>query len=99
MLIIHEIFGMTDWVQDLADQVAEAGYIAGSPRPFPGLGPNGGRSLMANGGSLGSGANWYWYSGQCGGQSIGIGYMLFTLPSVTTNYYVRAEGYCNTTLV
>src|SRR5712671_5501380 len=24
VLIIHEIFGMTDWVQDLADQVAEA---------------------------------------------------------------------------
>ena len=22
VLIIHEIFGMTDWVQDLADQVA-----------------------------------------------------------------------------
>ena len=28
VLIIHEIFGMTDWVQDLADQVAAAGYIA-----------------------------------------------------------------------
>ena len=25
VLIIHEIFGMTDWVQDLADQVAAAG--------------------------------------------------------------------------
>ena len=25
VVIIHEIFGMTDWVQDLADQVAEAG--------------------------------------------------------------------------
>src|SRR6266478_209397 len=26
VLIIHEIFGMTDWVQDLADQVAAADY-------------------------------------------------------------------------
>src|SRR5580700_12140648 len=28
VVIIHEIFGMSDWVQDLADQVAAAGYIA-----------------------------------------------------------------------
>lgn len=28
VLVIHEIFGMTDWVQDLADQVTAAGYIA-----------------------------------------------------------------------
>ena len=31
VLIIHEIFGMSDWVQDLADQLAEAGYIAVAP--------------------------------------------------------------------
>ena len=28
VVLIHEIFGMSDWVQDLADQVAAAGYIA-----------------------------------------------------------------------
>jgi carboxymethylenebutenolidase len=44
VLIIHEIFGMTDWVQDLADQVAAAGYIAVAPDLLSGLGPNGGRS-------------------------------------------------------
>src|SRR5579859_6934375 len=44
VLIIHEIFGMTDWVQDLADQVAEAGYIAVAPDLLSGMGPNGGRS-------------------------------------------------------
>src|ERR1700716_1010684 len=44
VLIIHEIFGMTDWVQDLADQVAEAGYIAIAPDLLSGMGPNGGRS-------------------------------------------------------
>ena len=43
VLIIHEIFGMTDWVQDLADQVAEAGYIAVAPDLLSGMGPNGGR--------------------------------------------------------
>ena len=44
VLIIHEIFGMTDWVQDLADQVAQAGYIAVAPDLLSGMGPNGGRS-------------------------------------------------------
>ncbi len=43
VLIIHEIFGMTDWVQDLADQVAAAGYIAVAPDLLSGMGPNGGR--------------------------------------------------------
>ena len=44
VLIIHEIFGMTDWVADLADQVAEAGYIAIAPDLLSGMAPNGGRS-------------------------------------------------------
>jgi carboxymethylenebutenolidase len=44
VLVIHEIFGMTDWVQELADEVAEAGYIAVAPDLLSGLGPNGGRS-------------------------------------------------------
>src|SRR5258708_8828643 len=44
VLIIKEIFGMTDWVQDLADQVAAAGYIAVAPDLLSGMGPNGGRS-------------------------------------------------------
>ena len=44
VLIIHEIFGMTDWVQDLADQVAAAGYIAVAPDLLSGMAPNGGGS-------------------------------------------------------
>ena len=44
VLIIHEIFGMTDWVQDLADQVAAAGYIAVAPDLLSGMAPNGGRT-------------------------------------------------------
>lgn len=44
VVVIHEIFGMTDWVQDLADQVAEAGYIAVAPDLLSGMGPNGGRT-------------------------------------------------------
>lgn len=44
VLIIHEIFGLTDWAQDLADQVAAAGYIAVAPDLLSGMGPNGGRT-------------------------------------------------------
>src|SRR5258708_22116254 len=44
VLIIHEIFGMTDWVQDLADHVAAAGYIAVAPDLLSAMGPNSGRS-------------------------------------------------------
>src|ERR1700685_3232563 len=44
VLLIHEIFGMSDWVQDLADQVAAAGYIAVAPDLLSGMAPNGGRT-------------------------------------------------------
>lgn len=44
VLVIHEIFGLTDWVEDLADQVAEAGYIAVAPDLLSGMAPNGGRT-------------------------------------------------------
>jgi carboxymethylenebutenolidase len=42
VIVIHEIFGMSDWVQSLTDQVAEAGYIAIAPDLLSGMGPNGG---------------------------------------------------------
>jgi carboxymethylenebutenolidase len=42
VLVIHEIFGMSDWVQRLADELAEAGYIAIAPDLLSGRGPNGG---------------------------------------------------------
>src|SRR5262244_50446 len=44
VLVIHEIYGMTDWVEELADEVAEAGYIAVAPDLLSGMGPHGGRS-------------------------------------------------------
>lgn len=42
VLVIHEIFGMSDWVQSLADQLAESGYVAIAPDFLSGMGPNGG---------------------------------------------------------
>lgn len=44
VLIIHENRGLTDWVRGLADQVAEAGYIAVAPDLLSGMGPKGGRT-------------------------------------------------------
>jgi carboxymethylenebutenolidase len=44
VILIHEIFGMTDWVQSLADQVAAADYIAVAPDLLSGMAPNGGRT-------------------------------------------------------
>ncbi len=42
VVVIHEINGMTDWVQSLTDQLAEAGYIAIAPDLLSGMGPGGG---------------------------------------------------------
>ncbi|MEX1000618.1 MAG: gliding motility-associated C-terminal domain-containing protein, partial [Crocinitomicaceae bacterium] len=54
-------------------------------------------TLSVQGGSLGTGANWEWYTGSCGGTSAGSGASLLVNPTTTTTYYVRAEGSCNTT--
>src|SRR5262245_1444979 len=44
VVVIHEIFGMSDWVRSLTDQLAEAGYVAIAPDLLSGMGPNGGGS-------------------------------------------------------
>jgi carboxymethylenebutenolidase len=42
VVVIHEIFGLSDWIQSLADQLAEAGYVAIAPDLLSGMGPDGG---------------------------------------------------------
>ena len=42
VIVIHEIFGLTDWVRSVADQLAEAGYIAIAPDLLSGTAPGGG---------------------------------------------------------
>jgi carboxymethylenebutenolidase len=44
VLVIHEIFGLSDWARSMADDLAAAGYIAIAPDLLSGLGPNGGGS-------------------------------------------------------
>lgn len=42
VVVIHEIFGLTDWVRGVADQLAEAGYLAIAPDLLSGKAPGGG---------------------------------------------------------
>lgn len=42
VLVIHEIFGLTDWVRAVADQLAADGFIAVAPDLLSGKGPDGG---------------------------------------------------------
>jgi carboxymethylenebutenolidase len=44
VLVIHEIFGLSDWAQELADELAAAGYLAVAPDLLSGMAPNGGRT-------------------------------------------------------
>ena len=44
VLVIHEIFGLTDWAREAADEVAAAGYVAIAPDLLSNFGPNGGGS-------------------------------------------------------
>jgi len=41
VIVIHEIFGLTDWARSVADQLAAAGYIAIAPDLLSGEGTNG----------------------------------------------------------
>src|SRR5512135_2143886 len=44
VIVIHEIFGLSDWARGVADQLAANGYIAIAPDFLSGMGPNGGKS-------------------------------------------------------
>ena len=49
VVVIHEIFGLSDWVRGVTDQLAEAGYIAIAPDFLSGMGPNGGGTAELGG--------------------------------------------------
>jgi len=42
VIVIHEIFGLSDWVRSVADQLAADGFIAIAPDMLSGRGPGGG---------------------------------------------------------
>jgi len=54
-------------------------------------------NLNVQGGTLGTGAWWYWYNGSCGGNLLGSGNTINIVVSSATTVYVRAEGDCGIT--
>lgn len=44
VIVIHEIYGLTDWVRGVADLLAAEGFIAVTPDLLSGTGPDGGGS-------------------------------------------------------
>jgi carboxymethylenebutenolidase len=49
VVVVHEIFGLSDWVRGVTDQLAEAGYLAIAPDLLSGMAPNGGRTAELGG--------------------------------------------------
>ena len=49
VIVIHEIYGMTDWARSVTDELAEAGYIAIEPDLLSGLAPGGGGTAEMGG--------------------------------------------------
>jgi carboxymethylenebutenolidase len=44
VILIHEIFGLSDWAKEMADELAGEGFIVIAPDLLSGFGPNGGGS-------------------------------------------------------
>jgi carboxymethylenebutenolidase len=44
VILIHEIFGLSDWAKEMADELAGQGFIVVAPDLVSGSGPNGGGS-------------------------------------------------------
>jgi carboxymethylenebutenolidase len=44
VILIHEIFGLSDWAKEMADELAGQGFIVIAPDLISGLGPKGGGS-------------------------------------------------------
>ena len=49
VVVIHEIFGLSDWVRSVTDELAEAGYIAIAPDLLSGTAPGGGGTAELGG--------------------------------------------------
>jgi carboxymethylenebutenolidase len=44
VILIHEIFGLSDWAKEMADELAAQGFVVVAPDLLSGFGPNGGGS-------------------------------------------------------
>src|SRR3954465_4858989 len=56
VIVISEIYGLSDWIRSVADQLAADGFIAIAPDLISGMGPNGGGTdSIANRDEVGKG--------------------------------------------
>jgi carboxymethylenebutenolidase len=53
IVVIHEIFGMSDWVEQVTDEFAAAGFIAIAPDLLSGMAPKGGGTKEFDSGDVG----------------------------------------------
>jgi hypothetical protein len=88
---------VTDSIEVLSagiPSVAPTGIDITNNNTCPGIS----KVLSVNGGSLGTGASWKWYTDASYSISAGPdGATLTVDPAISTTYYVRAEGDCNIT--
>ncbi len=52
VVVIHEIYGLTDWIRAIADHFAKEGFIAVAPDLLSGKGPDGGNTDSFDGGRV-----------------------------------------------
>ena len=52
VIVIHEIFGLTDWIRQVGDELAKAGFVAICPDFLSGMGPDGGGTDSFGGNSV-----------------------------------------------
>jgi len=71
-----------------------------SNRPFDNICSGDNITLTVNGGTLPAGGYWIWYKGSCGGTLVSSGNASITVsPAVTTEYYAKSGGICNSACV
>ena len=94
VVVIHEIFGMSDWVQQITDELAEAGYIAIAPDLLSGMGPNGGGTaeIAATGNNAVGGAIRSLSPDQIAGDLNAVADYVAKVPGA--NGKVTAGGFC-----
>ena len=94
VIVIHEIFGMSDWVQQMTDELAEAGYIAIAPDLLSGMGAQGGGTaeIAATGNNAVGQAIRALTPDQIGGDLNAVADYVSKLPAA--NGKVAAGGFC-----
>jgi carboxymethylenebutenolidase len=91
VLVIHEIYGLSDWIRGVADQLAAEGYIAIAPDLLSGKGPGGGGTASFDSQAVGTAIRDL-DRGEINRRLRSLGAYGMALPSAAKK--VGAVGYC-----